>query len=184
MVQHNVRTTCESRFHLSVAHWALRVERLFQSSWDNLRSHSSVGKNLQQYRMRNSSVDKLDFLYTAFDCSRRTIDFWDHPLGNDAGPPEGGNFRCGKVADQRGAVCGVAQQSRDVAHENQPARFQCYRYFRRGNVRIAIVDFAVIAARRGTDYRSDAAPDALAQRFHAYTDNFADKTKINLFIGR
>ena len=86
------------------------------------------------------------------------------------------------MANERRAVFCIAQQSRDIAHENQAARFQCDSCLRRGNVRIAVVDFAVIAARCGTDHRRDAAPDALAQRFHVYIDNFTDKTKIDIFF--
>src|SRR5207237_10734052 len=76
----------------------------------------------------------------------------------------------------------MPQQTGDASHGYQPARFECDRSRCRGNVRVAVVDFAVIAARCGTDHRSDPAPNTLAQRLHAYIDNFTNKTKIDIFF--
>ena len=73
----------------------------------------------------------------------------------------------------------LAQQTRHVAHEDEPARLERDRGLRRGNVGVAIVERAVVPTRRRTDHRRDAAANAFAQRLDVDFVNFAHKTKID-----
>src|SRR5256885_2257573 len=50
---------------------------------------------------------------------------------------------------------------------------------RRRDVRMTIVEPAVVAPRRRTDYWRHAAPDAFAQWRHVHLGNFADEAKID-----
>src|ERR1039458_9121523 len=85
------------------------------------------------------------------------------------------------MSHERVGICRIPQKSRDITHENKPARLERNRRPSRRDVRVAIVDLAVIAAGRRTNHRSNAAPDAFAQRLDIHLAHFSDKTEIEWF---
>ena len=70
--------------------------------------------------MRDSAIDKLDFLDPILDGSDRAVDFRNHPLLNHAGLFEAIHLTDLQVRDDRGRVFRVAQQARHITHEDQP----------------------------------------------------------------
>src|SRR5262245_23373734 len=76
----------------------------------------------------------------------------------------------------------VAHESGNVAHEYEPLCFQCDGRLRCGDVRVAIIDLAILPTGGGADDRCDAAPDALTQRLGVHGDHFAHEAQINLLI--
>src|SRR5437868_9325634 len=86
------------------------------------------------------------------------------------------------MRQQRGIFFWIAQQTGDITHENQTARFQRNRRFRRRDIRVAVVNLSVIAKCRRTDYRRDAASNTFPQWFHVHVANFADESKIDISI--
>src|SRR5437016_5900321 len=129
--------------------------------------------------MRHAAIDELHFLDAALDRRHGAVHFRNHPLAHDAGRFQFRHFARAQMAHQGIWVARLAEQPRDVTHKNKPARLEPDRGPRRGDVRVAIINEAVLAARGGADHRRDTAPDAFAQRFDIYFANFADEPEID-----
>src|SRR5437667_3680102 len=88
------------------------------------------------------------------------------------------------MGDQRRPVVRIAQQTRNIAQENEPACLEGDGSLRGRQIGIAIVNAAVLSPRGWADHWRGSASDALAQRLDIQTADFANETKINCFISR
>ena len=73
---------------------------------------------------------------------------------------------------------GFVQQAGHVAHEDQAPGFEGDRRLRRGDVGVAVVDLAVLAAGGGADDGRDAFGDAFQQRGRVHADDLAHVTQV------
>src|SRR6266545_4740738 len=83
------------------------------------------------------------------------------------------------MRDYRIRILGVTEQAGNIAHKNQPLRLERNGGLRGCDVRIAIVNFSILAARGRADDRRDALRDALEQWRGVHADDFTDVTNIN-----
>src|SRR5438874_1260700 len=88
------------------------------------------------------------------------------------------------MGNERRWVFEVAHQARNVAHEDEPLGSQGDRHLRRGHVRIAVIDLAILTASGWTDDRGDALFDAARQRGDVDPDDFPDKANVELLASR
>src|SRR5947209_1339936 len=88
------------------------------------------------------------------------------------------------MGDESCRVFGIAQQTRDITHEDEPLGFKSDRDLCGRDVCIAIIEPPVLSQRSGADDRSDALLDAFQQRSHFDPNNVADETRIELFTVR
>src|SRR4051812_14415773 len=86
------------------------------------------------------------------------------------------------MGDDGAWIFWIAQKTRDIAHKNQALGFQRDGGLGGGDVRIAVVNFCVLAASRGADNGSHTAPDAIAQGFCIDAKNFPDIADIDLLL--
>src|SRR5437764_530309 len=79
---------------------------------------------------------------------------------------------------ERRVIFRIAQQTRDVAHENQAACFESDRGLGRGDVSVAIVNLADLVTRGRADHRRNVAINAFPQWLRLHPEHFADKSEI------
>ena len=85
------------------------------------------------------------------------------------------------MRNDRIGIFRISQKSRHVAHENEPFGLERNGHLRGGNVRVAIVNFSVLAAGCRADDRRDAAPDTFRKRLNVHRGDFADEAEVNFF---
>ena len=77
----------------------------------------------------------------------------------------------------------IAHQAGYVGHEDEPFGIERDGTHRGGDIGVAVIDLAILAARGRADDRRVAAPDAFLQRPHVDFDDFTDVTDVDLRSG-
>ena len=133
--------------------------------------------------MRRAAVHERDFFHAGFDGGDGAVHFGDHALVHDAGGFEAGHFGGVEMRDERGRIFEIAHQSGHVAHEDEPLCVERDCAHRGGDVGVAVVNLAILAARGRADDGRVAAPDALFQRRDIHFSHLADVTDVNFPAG-
>src|SRR5882724_3315212 len=112
-------------------------------------------------------------MHTGLDCRGGAIDLGDHALIDHAGLLEFGDLGDAQVGDHGSWILRILEQARDITHKDQAFGVQgdgclCCRH-----VRVAVINMAILATRRGTDYRGNPFLDTIKQDRGVYPYHFA-----------
>src|SRR5260370_29178660 len=88
------------------------------------------------------------------------------------------------MSHERRIVFRIAQQSRNITHENKAARFKRDRGLGRSDVSVAIVNLPALVTSGRADHRRNIAMNTFLQWLGLHPQNFANESQIAPFVFR